>query len=161
MHIFIKSHFSRSMLRVIEHVPKTKGLGRRKGPKNRWNLDASMHQKFNAKWVVWEAKIQENREKNGSKNHVFFACVFLSIPCAAHVPPRCIVETKSRKWMPAGFFSSNPCTMSKNAAKSEICANIWPTWGSKIEAGAPQGAKKTTKRRDKCSKTRKMRPRSA
>ena len=35
-----------------------------------------MHQKFNAKWVVLEAKIQENREKKGSKNHVFFACVF-------------------------------------------------------------------------------------
>ena len=29
--------------------------------------------------MVLEAKIQENREKNGSKNHVFFACVFLSI----------------------------------------------------------------------------------
>ena len=38
-----------------------------------------MHQKFNAKWVVLEAQIQENRENNGSKNHVFFACVFLSI----------------------------------------------------------------------------------
>ena len=35
IHIFIKFHFSHSMLRVIEHVPKTKGLGRRKGPKNR------------------------------------------------------------------------------------------------------------------------------
>ena len=34
--------------------------------------------------------------------------------------------------------------MSKNAAKSEICANIWPTWGSKIEAGAPQVAKHET-----------------
>ena len=76
MYIFIKSHFSRSTLRVIEHVPKTKGFGRRKGSKNRWNLDASMHQKFTAKCVVLEAKIQENREKNDSKNHVFFESVF-------------------------------------------------------------------------------------
>ena len=29
--------------------------------------------------MVLEAQIQENREKNRSKNHVFFACVFLSI----------------------------------------------------------------------------------
>ena len=29
--------------------------------------------------MVLEAQIQENREKNGSKNHVFFACFFLSI----------------------------------------------------------------------------------
>ena len=83
------------------------------------------------------------------------------IPCAAHVPPRFIVETKNRKEMPAGFFYSNSCTMSKNAAKSEKCANIWPTWLSKIEAGAPQVAKKTSPRHNKCSKTRKMRPSSA
>ena len=63
--------------------------------------------------------------------------------------------------LPARFSCSNPCSMSKNAVKSEMCANIWPTWGSKIEAGASQVAKKTTKRRDKSSKTRKMRPRSA
>ena len=29
--------------------------------------------------MVLEAKIQENRQKDGSKNHIFFACVFLSI----------------------------------------------------------------------------------
>jgi len=34
MHIFITSHFSRSMLKGIEHAPKATGLGRRKGPKN-------------------------------------------------------------------------------------------------------------------------------
>ena len=34
MHIFIKSHFSRSMLKGIEHAPKANGLGRRKGFKN-------------------------------------------------------------------------------------------------------------------------------
>ena len=29
--------------------------------------------------MVSEAEIQENHEKNDSKNHVFFACVFKSI----------------------------------------------------------------------------------
>ena len=38
-----------------------------------------MHQKFNEKLVILEAKIQENREKNGSKNDIFFACDFLLI----------------------------------------------------------------------------------
>ena len=32
---FVKSHFSRSMLKGIEHAPKANGLGRGKGPKNR------------------------------------------------------------------------------------------------------------------------------
>ena len=45
MHILTKSHFSHSTLRVIEHAPKTNGLGKRKAPKNWWNLDASVHQK--------------------------------------------------------------------------------------------------------------------
>ena len=31
---FIKSHFSRSMLKGIEHAPKANGVGRRKDPKN-------------------------------------------------------------------------------------------------------------------------------
>ena len=34
MHIFIKYHFSRSMLKGIEHALKANELGRRKGPKN-------------------------------------------------------------------------------------------------------------------------------
>ena len=42
-------------------------------------LDASMYQKFIEKYLVSEAEIQENHEKNDSKNHVFFACVFKSI----------------------------------------------------------------------------------
>ena len=29
--------------------------------------------------MVLEAKIQEDREKNGSKNHLLFACVFVTI----------------------------------------------------------------------------------
>ena len=64
------------MLRVIEHVPKTQGWRRRKDPKNQWNLDASMHQKFNAKWVVLEAKIQENREKKTIPKTIYLSHAF-------------------------------------------------------------------------------------
>ena len=35
-----------------------------------------MHEKIFENLVVLEAKIEENREKNASKNDVFFACVF-------------------------------------------------------------------------------------
>ena len=44
--------------------------------------------------------------------------IWASIPCAAHVPPRCKVVLKSRKCMPAGIFCSNPCTMSNKALKA-------------------------------------------
>ena len=35
-----------------------------------------MHQKFNAKWVVWEAKIQENREKKRFQKPCIFRMRF-------------------------------------------------------------------------------------
>ena len=59
------------------------------------------------------------------------------------------------------FLAAMPAPCPKMPPKSETSANIWPTWRSKIEAGAAQVAKKTTNRRDKCSKTRKMRSRGA
>ena len=49
------------MFKGIENKLKNNGLGGRKGPKNQWNLDAGMHQKFIAKWVVLEVKIEESR----------------------------------------------------------------------------------------------------
>ena len=79
MHIFIKSHFSHSMLKGTEHEPKSNGLGRRKGPKNQSNLDASTHQKSIKQLIDFEVEIWKNREKNASNNYVFFACVLLSI----------------------------------------------------------------------------------
>ena len=42
----------------------------------RCNLDASMHQKIMEKYVVLEVEIAENREKNSSKNYIFFAYDF-------------------------------------------------------------------------------------
>ena len=79
MHIFMKSHFLRSMLKGIEHESKSNGLGRRKGSKNQWNLDASTHRKSIQKFMDFEVEISKNHEKNASENDVFFDCVFLSI----------------------------------------------------------------------------------
>ena len=80
-----------------------------------WNLLGSILAKCVQKigfWRFWEGS-WEPKTTN-----------LAPIPCAAHVPPRCRVVMKSSKWMPAGIFCNNPCTMSKKAltAMQKTCS---------------------------------------
>ena len=89
--------------------------------------------------------------------HVFCDVVFAWIPCASHVPPRCIVETKNRKEMPAGFLAAIPAPCRKMPPRA---TNV-PTYGQlgfpKSRLKRPKSRKKRAKgttnaaRREKCA----------
>ena len=67
------------MLKGIENELKSNALGRRRGLENRSNLDANAHRKLMNKFMDFEVKMEESREKNGFPNNAFFDRVFLSI----------------------------------------------------------------------------------
>ena len=76
MHIFIKYHFSRSMLKGYENELKSNALGRRRGLENRSNLDANAHRKSMHKLMDFEVKIAENRVKTVPQTMLFSIAFF-------------------------------------------------------------------------------------
>ena len=58
---------------------KSNGLGKRKGSKNRYNLDGGTHRQSIPKLMDFDAKFRKSCGKNVSKNDAVFKFVFLSI----------------------------------------------------------------------------------